>query len=121
MIDPNLLKLDVKVDKDSFDESQPAINGELPVKTKRAYTTLLLQNGETTVIGGLSQEATSETISGVPFLKDIPLLGVLFQSKGTGVEFDEIMIFITPTVLLEKARIATQVLAKEEDAGEAQE
>ena len=121
VIDPNLLKLDVKVDKDSFDESQPAINGELPVKTKRAYTTLLLQNGETTVIGGLSQEATSETISGVPFLKDIPLLGVLFQSKGTGVEFDEIMIFITPTVLLEKARIATQVLAKEEDAGEAQE
>ena len=114
VIDPMLLKLDVVVDKDSFDETKPTLNGEFPVNTKKARTTLLLRNGETTVIGGLSQEATSESVSGVPFFKDIPLIGGLFRTRGTGTEFDEIMIFITPEVLLEKARLATRVLAKEE-------
>jgi type IV pilus assembly protein PilQ len=115
VIDPMLLKLDVLVHKDSFDESRPTLSGEFPVNTKKARTTLLLRNGETTVIGGLSQEATSESASGVPFLKDIPLIGGLFRTRGTGSQFDEIMIFITPEVLLEKARIATSVLAKEEE------
>ena len=119
VIDPTLLKLDVKVNKDSFDDTKPAASGEFPVNTKRAQTTLLLRNGETTVIGGLSQEQTNESVRGVPFFKDLPVVGHLFQSRATGNEFDEIMIFITPQVLLEKARLATSVLAKQEgESGE---
>ncbi len=108
VIGNRLLKLDVLVNKDSFDESKPASNGEFPVNTKRAVTTLLLRNGETTVIGGLAQESTSNAVRGVPFLKSIPLIGYLFQSQGTGKEFGEVMIFITPRVLREKVEVALE-------------
>ena len=116
VIDASMLKLDVLVNKDSFDETKPASSGEFPVNTKKAKTTLLLRNGETTVIGGLSQESTSDAVRGVPFLKDIPLLGLLFRSRGTGTQFDEIMIFITPQVLLDKAQLASQVKPMPEES-----
>jgi type IV pilus assembly protein PilQ len=116
VIGTRLLKLDVLVNKDSFDESKPASNGEFPVNTKKARTTLLLRNGETTVIGGLAQESSSKSVSGVPFLKSLPLIGYLFQSQGTGSEFDEVMIFITPRVLLEKVGVA-----RGDEAGEVAE
>ncbi len=121
VIDPTLLKLDVTVNKDSFDDTKPASSGEFPVNTKKAQTTLLLRNGETTVIGGLSQEATSDAVQGVPFLKDLPLVGRLFRNRGTGREFDEIMIFITPQVLLEKVYLAEQAVSdvEEDEANEA--
>ena len=121
VIDSNLLKLDIVVNKDSFDDTKPASSGEFPVNTKKALTTLLLRNGETTVIGGLSQEATSDAVRGVPFLKDIPLIGKLFQSRATGTKFDEIMIFITPQILSDKALFAVKSVSAGGDESETTE
>lgn len=99
MIDEDTLKIEVVAHKDSFDETKPESSGEFPVNTKSAETTILLKDGQTTVIGGLSQETKSESESGIPFLKDIPLIGHLFKGKRKAGTMDEILIFITPHIL----------------------
>jgi len=70
-----------------------------PVNTKHASTTVLLRNGETVVIGGLSKEMDSSSSSGIPFLMDIPFLGSLFRNKNQSKSFDETLIFITPRIV----------------------
>jgi type IV pilus assembly protein PilQ len=93
------LRVEIIANKDSFDESKPQSNNEFPVNTKRASTTVLLRNGETVVIGGLSLESSADTENGIPFLADIPGLGYLFKNKGTARKFDETLIFITPNII----------------------
>lgn len=93
------LRLEISANKDSFDETRPTTNNEFPVNTKHARTTVLLQEGETVVIGGLSTESRSDAETGVPYLMNIPLLGRLFKSTGKTEKFDDTLIFITPHIL----------------------
>ena len=99
VVDENTLRVVIVANKDSFDETKPQTNNEFPVNTKRARTTVMLSDGETTMIGGFSLESNSETRAGVPVLMHIPVLGYLFRSKTTSGRFDETIIFITPTIL----------------------
>ena len=99
VVDGQTLRVEIIANKDSFDETKPQTNNEFPVNTKHASTTVLLRNGETVVIGGLSLESKSTTEAGIPGLMDIPGLGRLFKSKGQSRRFDETLIFITPTLL----------------------
>lgn len=71
-----------------------------PIHKKEATTELLVKNGETTVIGGVYQDSDTTEDQGVPFLKDIPLLGWLFKSKDTNKKKTELLIFITPKIVL---------------------
>jgi type IV pilus assembly protein PilQ len=66
---------------------------------KKVTTKLIVKSGDTIVIGGIITEDDSDTISGIPVLKDIPVLGWLFKSKKKEVKKTELLIFITPTVL----------------------
>jgi type IV pilus assembly protein PilQ len=70
-----------------------------PINKKEATTELLVQNGETTVIGGIYVDTDSVTDSGVPFLMDIPLLGWLFKSNNQKKSKSELLIFITPKIV----------------------
>lgn len=99
VVDENLLRVDIVAHKDSFDETKPQTNNEFPVNTKRARTTVLLANGDTTMIGGFSVESRSDTSTGVPILMRIPLLGRLFKNSARSARNDETIIFITPTIL----------------------
>ncbi len=99
VVDGRLLRVEIVAHKDSFDETKPQTNNEFPVSTKRARTTVLLADGETTMIGGFSLESSSKAATGVPGLMRIPLLGRLFRSDSTAGRFDETIIFITPTIL----------------------
>jgi len=99
VVDGGRLRVLIVANKDSFDETKPQTNNEFPVNKKRAQTTVMLQNGETTMIGGFSLESSSDAVSGVPLLMHIPFLGTLFRSKSSGGRFDETIIFITPTIL----------------------
>jgi type IV pilus assembly protein PilQ len=99
LIEENMMRIEIAANKDSFDETKQESNGEFPVNTKNARTTVLLRDGDTTVIGGLSQETRSESESGIPLLKDIPFLGRLFGGQRKGMIKDEVLIFITPRVL----------------------
>lgn len=70
-----------------------------PINKKEATTELLVQNGETTVIGGIYVDTDTSTDSGVPFLMDIPLLGWLFKSNNQKKSKSELLIFITPKIV----------------------
>ncbi len=72
------------------------------IDTKKAQTKVLVRDGETTVIGGIFINSTSENEAGLPLLKDIPLLGNLFKSKRIKDTKAELMIFITPRILNDK-------------------
>ncbi len=101
VIDDRQLKLEIVANKDSFDETKPQTNGEYPVSTKHASTTVVLLDGQTAVIGGLAREANSEASSGIPWLKDMPWLGRLFSNDARASLKDDTMIFITPHILAE--------------------
>jgi type IV pilus assembly protein PilQ len=60
---------------------------------------LIVQDGETIVISGLTKQTNQGLVSGVPWLKDIPLLGWAFKSDYKGDKTEEVIIFITPHIL----------------------
>jgi len=64
-----------------------------------AMTELLVESGQTAVIGGIKTEGRLERQSGVPLLSKIPILGWLFRSKSKATQESELMIFLTPTIL----------------------
>ena len=101
VIGDNTLKLNIFTKKDELDFAN-AVAGQPAIETKKASTNVLLFDGQTTVIGGLSKENSSKTESGVPWLKDIPILGYLFKGRGDSDSLDEVLIFITPHILDEK-------------------
>jgi type IV pilus assembly protein PilQ len=96
--------LDVKVNKDSRGQdtaSGPAIN------TKNVQTQVLVENGGTVVLGGIYEQEEKTTITKVPFLGDLPVVGNLFRNRTMINDRKELMIFITPRVVSE--RVATTV------------
>jgi type IV pilus assembly protein PilQ len=62
-------------------------------------TKVLVQNGETLVIGGIFKKKTTDDSTGVPGFMKIPILGWLFKNRSTTEEVTELLIFITPRVL----------------------
>jgi len=67
--------------------------------TKTIDTTLMVKSGETVVIGGIIKETEGEDVTGVPVLKDLPVLGWLFKAKSRSKKRTELLIFLTPTVM----------------------
>ncbi|ABB31217.1 type IV pilus secretin PilQ [Geobacter metallireducens RCH3] len=87
--------------KATNNSAAPAPTGAVPaINKKEATTELLVRNGETTVIGGIYVDNDSQADQGVPFFKDIPLLGWLFKSSNTQKIKNELLIFITPKIVL---------------------
>jgi type II secretory pathway component GspD/PulD (secretin) len=69
------------------------------VANRKIDSTLRVRDNETIVLGGLMRDTTSETISKLPWLSAIPILGKFFQNKQTSHERDEIVFLITPHVI----------------------
>ena len=69
------------------------------ITTREAETSAIVRNGHTIVIGGLIGETTQLIESGVPILKDLPILGFLFKSRSTSRQRTELAIFLTPYVV----------------------
>jgi type IV pilus assembly protein PilQ len=101
VIDNETVKMDIFVTKDDVDFTQ-SVGFNPSIITKRARTGVILFNGQTTVIGGLSKEQTSGEEYGVPYLKDVPGLGALFKGNNRDNAKEELLIFITPHVLKER-------------------
>ena len=76
------------------------------VSTNKAKTTLLVDNGETIVIGGIFKTSTDKTVTGFPLLMNIPVLGWLFKSETKTKVDRELIIFITPTIVHMEQRTA---------------
>ncbi|MDB0056992.1 hypothetical protein N9F36_07810 [Akkermansiaceae bacterium] len=102
VIDTNWVKLNINTTKDDFDDTRSiSIDGNLqtPILTRSAVTSLYLATGQTTVIGGLSSESNSLQEEGIPFLKNIPGLGAMFQNSSNRNYFSDTLIFLTPHIL----------------------
>ncbi len=69
------------------------------VNSRNATTTVLVRDGETIVIGGLISDSVQDSISKIPILGDIPILGWLFKTKTTSRSRTELLIFVTTKIL----------------------
>lgn len=77
---------------------QPDPSGII-INTNNAETNVVVNNGQTAVIGGLTTQDEVESESGVPVLKDIPLVGMVFRYSQKSVENRDLVIFVTPTIV----------------------
>lgn len=104
IIDGKMVKLQVLVSNDEPDYSRvdTGITEEPAISRRMAETSLLLYDGETTVIGGLSRTYGNDAVSGVPVLKNLPGIGHLFRSKAREKREEEMLIFITPHIVGKK-------------------
>jgi type IV pilus assembly protein PilQ len=92
--------LNMNVKKDEIEGFVDASIGSVPLINKREVNTaVLIEDGQTVVIGGVYEFRDRNDISKVPFLGDIPFLGNLFKKKGKNREKAELLIFVTPKVL----------------------
>jgi len=71
------------------------------VNTRDADTTVVLRDGETIAIGGLIQENINKSVTGIPFLMSIPIIGYLFKTVEDKKTRDELIIFLTPKIAAE--------------------
>ncbi|CAK0777976.1 Fimbrial assembly protein PilQ [Gammaproteobacteria bacterium] len=88
--------LTISVNKDSRGQvtnNIPAIN------TKKISTEVLVDNGETLVLGGIYEQTISNDVSRVPFFGDIPVLGALFRNNSDVNNKSELLVFVTPRIL----------------------
>jgi len=75
----------------------------IPIIAKRmANTTIIIRNQETIVIGGLMRETKGKTISRVPLLGSIPLIGTLFKNRSDQKVKTELVVFINPTIVTDQ-------------------
>ena len=100
VIDGKNLKMKILVKKDEVDERENnKVQGNPRIIKKQTETSLIVRDGETIVISGLTKQLLQEGESGIPGLKDIPALGWLFKGTSKGQSMEEVLIFITPTIL----------------------
>ncbi|MDH3585569.1 MAG: type IV pilus secretin PilQ [Gammaproteobacteria bacterium] len=104
----NNIIMDLRVHKDNVGDiiSTGGLGGTVPsIDTRAVETQVLVEDGQTVVLGGIYETERRETITKVPFLGDIPAIGVLFRSKQLQNDKSELLIFVTPRILEEGSTI----------------
>lgn len=95
--------MDLLVHKDSVGE----IFLNIPsIDTRSVQTQVLVNNGQTVVLGGIYEQETNHSVKRVPFLSDIPVLGYLFRSSTKISNKSELLIFVTPKIISENLSLA---------------
>jgi type IV pilus assembly protein PilQ len=104
----NNIIMDLRVHKDNVGDviSTGGLGGTVPsIDTRAVETQVLVEDGQTVVLGGIYETERRETITKVPFLGDIPAVGALFRSKQLQNDKSELLIFVTPRILEEGSTI----------------
>nr|MEE4269269.1 type IV pilus secretin PilQ [Candidatus Krumholzibacteria bacterium] len=82
--------------------SQATVQGGVIINTSESDTRVLVENGETAIIGGLIRKVESNLVNGIPVLKDIPLLGSLFRHTSKTKDSRELVVFVTPRIVTDE-------------------
>ncbi len=98
------VRMDLVINKDSPDFSRSVL-GVPPLDTRKIETTVLVDNGETVVLGGVFERTKTKDVEKVPFFGDIPYAGVLFRRTEDRDQNSELLIFVTPKILKETLRV----------------
>lgn len=80
------------------------VNGVPEVTTKEIQTHVLVNNGQTLVLGGIYRRDKSHSVQRIPFLSEIPGIGSIFQKKTDKIIYEELLIFITPKIIKESVQ-----------------
>ena len=95
-----------------------AVMAEYPIiLTREADTQILVKDGETVAIGGLITDKKSTSVTGVPILKDIPIVGLFFQSRSTTVSKIDLIVFITAKIIKDGDFSSEEIQRLEERVG----
>ncbi len=97
----NAIKLDIEQQVDSLNASSIAV--DLITNTRSIKTSVLVEDGQIIVLGGLISDNLKETVNKTPLLSNIPLLGGLFTRRSTTKEKTNMMVFIHPTIIRDAA------------------
>ena len=100
--DEGKISMEIKANNDQPDWTK-AINIENtlnpPIKKSEIDSKVVVQNGDTVVIGGIVKSDNNKSVSGLPWLQKIPVLGWLFKTENIDNEKTQLLIFITPKIL----------------------
>ncbi|EMS1647206.1 type IV pilus secretin PilQ [Neisseria gonorrhoeae] len=89
----------VKINKDSPAQCASGSNTILCISTKSLNTQAMVENGGTLIVGGIYEENNGNTLTKVPLLGDIPVIGNLFKTRRKKTDRRELLIFITPRII----------------------
>lgn len=100
----NRVQLELAIKQDTVGEIyQTSRGGSVPsIDTRELNTTVLVENGDTVVLGGIFQDEKASREEKVPWLGDVPYLGALFRRRANQIGKRELLIFITPTIVEER-------------------
>lgn len=90
--------MDLEVKKDSPDYARSVL-GQPPINKQQVTTQVLVDNGETVVLGGVYEQTKQNQINRIPFFGDLPLIGALFRNNYNKDEKSELLIFVTPKIM----------------------
>ncbi len=103
----NRVIMDLAVNNDSRGQDiNTGTGGTAPsIDTRKVNTQVLVDNGQTVVLGGIYEQTNNDLVTKVPLLGDVPILGALFRTKTRIANKTELLIFITPKILSEGLKV----------------
>jgi len=101
VVDGSNLRMKILVKDDQVDTSN-TVNGNPYIYKRETPSNLVVEDGDTIIISGLTRDTVNDAQDGLPYLSNIPLLGWAFKSKSKSVKREDMLIFIIPTILKEK-------------------
>jgi len=101
----NKIMMDLAINQDR--PSDQRFNGVPSILTKEIQTNVLVDNGQTIVLGGIYKQDRKSSMNRVPFLGALPVVGILFRNQNTTIANEELLIFITPRIITNTLSITT--------------
>lgn len=121
--DGNSIRLEIEQEVSEVDQTGTIDIGndgsaDLITNVRTIETTVLSENGEVVILGGLTRDKKSESERGVPLLKDIPLIGYLFKAESVRTEKQNLLVFIRSTVIASSSDMESQTTRKYDNVWE---
>lgn len=92
------VRLDIKLTNDSLENPQDPGNHPI-VNTSSIQNSVIINSGDILVLGGLISSSSTDTLSKIPILGDLPIIGKAFQQKGHQIQKKNLLVFIKPTII----------------------
>lgn len=99
----NRISLDLVITQDTIGDTLST--GDISLNTNELQTSVVINDGETVVLGGVFQEETRDDVDKVPFFGDLPFIGAAFRNTSQTHTKDELLIFITPKLIRESLTV----------------
>lgn len=101
----NKIMMDLQINQDT--PSSQVFNGVPSILTREIQTNVLVENGQTIVLGGIYKQDKRNAVNRVPFLGELPVVGALFRNQNVTTKNEELLIFITPRIITNALSIKT--------------